>query len=190
MALADTFNKLSGFEDHVYIFNNGTTREVRGLTSALVDDLEEPVGRIIIVFCEAMRFRTLYVLAHAGLGNYVYSSPLTSQHWNLIRSWGKISEYVLKMRKRRNMDLDSLLDPDDKDLNSHGFPTGTLRDLIGPNGVLTLCKIIRGQIITDNNLRRRSAEKGRRTNFPEPNLVRPGAEAGAEAAEAEGEEDE
>src|SRR5688572_21009202 len=98
-AMAIFFNMVVRFEDQVYIHNNRTTREVEGLTLALEDDLKIAVNRIITVFCEAMRLRSIYLLAHTDLGGHEYATPLTVRLWNLLRSWGKLSDYMLRMRR-------------------------------------------------------------------------------------------
>jgi hypothetical protein len=171
--MEDIFYTLAGFEDPVYIHqtteNNVTTREVRGLTEALKHELELAVSSIILIFCEALRLRSLYNADHAALQGPDYVTPLPSRLWILLHSWGKLSEHVLRMRKRRTMTLDSAL-PQKPEFLAHDFPTMTLDDLIGPAGELLLCKLDVYEIIKPDHLERRSKERGARTNLTEPNL--------------------
>ena len=79
--MVDLFYMLAGFEDEVYIHettkDNVTTREVRGMSHALKQDLGLAVASIIYIFCEALRLRSVTML-HTPHFNGLTTQPLST----------------------------------------------------------------------------------------------------------------
>ena len=136
--MKDHFYASARFEDQIYVHkttqNNVTTRELRGLTAGLKQELEAAVISNILVLYESLRVRSLYNAIHHCPSGPNYATSL-NRLWILLHPWGKLSKHVLKVRKPKMMALDSAL-PMEVELLSHDFLTMTLGNLIEPAGVL------------------------------------------------------
>ena len=66
--MKDHFYASARFEDQIYVHkttqNNVTTRELRGLTAGLKQELEAAVISNILVLYESLRVRSLYNAIH------------------------------------------------------------------------------------------------------------------------------
>ena len=109
------------------------------------------VARIIIVFCEALRLKTIYTAVKEALESIDFARPLPETSWKLTRWWGQLSDDVQTMRMHHNMALHNNL-PRSENLQIVGI--STLDHVIGENGELTFYKLHKMVVITEEDMLR------------------------------------
>lgn len=147
MAMDDIFQTLSHFEGRVQIVtpqdsSSRKHREAR-VPAEVKESLEKIVARVIVVFSEALRLRSVYkeVLKRLTVLRWQTASTLDSRLWFLIKDWGQASDHVHDTLQQEGTldDLGAALPS--KFSRSCGFPTMTMSDLIGPGGELMVVKM-------------------------------------------------
>ncbi|KAG2608338.1 hypothetical protein PVAP13_4NG315100 [Panicum virgatum] len=195
-AMQDMFFTLARFEDRVRIIKNGehpaepqadeaeneptgenkdakNYREAR-MTTKLKSDLERAVARVIVVFSEALRFRSLYneILKRLTELRWDDAQTLHPRLWKLINGWGTLSNFMQKMlHDEGTLDLATVLPS--KLSMPFGFATMTIGDLIGPQGELMVAKRDLDHI-SQEALQRRSEVDGA-ANVQDPGFPSPTA---------------
>jgi hypothetical protein len=173
--MEDIFFKLSRFQDRVRIVTPGQRdynvegdevdnedeeaiaapqcREVR-MNGSVKAGLVKAVAKVIVVFSEAVRLRSVYleILRRLEGGWFTAASELNSRLWKLIRNWGQFSNHIQKMLQEGTLGLQKALPQSDFD--RYGFETMTLADLIGPQGEIMLAKREESRFISEDELKR------------------------------------
>ncbi|CAN6235689.1 unnamed protein product [Urochloa humidicola] len=198
MAMDDIFQTLSRFQDRVDIVEPeqndvdaqprgdeaenepteeedvGTSRkkqprEARMKSSNVQTSLGRVVARVIVVFSEALRLRSVYteVLKRLTELRWLKATTLDSRLWALINDWGQASDHVQLTLKLQGAldDLGAALPP--KFMKCE-FPTMTMGDLIGPGGELMVAKSHQLCISMQALQRRRANVQD--PGFPVPNF--------------------
>ncbi|CAO2035844.1 unnamed protein product [Urochloa humidicola] len=204
MAMDDIFQTLSHFQDHVDIVDveprkkdaqprgdkaeneptevesegAGTGRKKKPREARMSDEKQDSLGRVvarvIVVFSEALRLRSVYKEVLKRLTELQWSDPTTLDRrlWNLIHDWGQASDHVQETLKLEGA-LDDLGAALPNKFIECAFPTMTMGDLIGPAGELMVAKSDQTHISMEALQRRRDrygAANVQEPGFPIPNF--------------------
>jgi hypothetical protein len=117
--------------------------------------LVKAVAKVIVVFSEAVRLRSVYqeILRRLEGGWFTPASELTSRLWKLIRNWGQFSNHIQRMLQEGTLGLQKALLESDFD-HQYGFETMTQADLFGPQGEIMLAKREESTFISEHELQR------------------------------------
>ncbi|CAO2043001.1 unnamed protein product [Urochloa humidicola] len=186
MAMEDIFQTLSHFQDRVHIVEleqNDTQprgdeakieptreeedvggskkqpREAR-MSGEVQGNLGRVVARVIVIFSEALRLRSVYkeVLKRLTVLRWVKPATLDPRLWKLISNWGQASDHAQKTLKQEGT-LDNLRAALPSKFKKCEFPTNTMGDLIGPGGELMVAKSCQ-LCISEEALQRRLRQDG------------------------------
>jgi hypothetical protein len=147
VALVNTFFR---FQDDVQIGHDKNGNPQARVPRNVKEAMKIAVARIIIVFCEALRLKTIYTAVKGALESIDFYRPLPETSWKLIRWWGQLSEDVQTMRRHHNMALHN-------NLPSQNFQIvgiSTLDHVIGQNGELVFSKLHKKMVITEEDMLR------------------------------------
>lgn len=166
-AMVALFNTFFRFQDEVQIGHDTNGNPQARVPNNVKEAMKNAVARIIIVFCEALRLKTIYTAVKGALESIDFSRPLPETAWKLIRWWGQLSDDVQTLRRHHNMVLHNNL-PRSENFQVVGI--STLDHVIGVNGELVLCKLKKELVITKDDTLRLENDMAA-VNFVDPTFL-------------------